>query len=171
MLVSLTDTDYIDILYNQGNPEVTTTTAPPVEGNNTIHAKDEEEDLFSCDHRISLFILNQKYFIENMGVPRTVHSDTKKPCLPPFWASHVRKTNLLMVVVEKGEWEYEEECPLPPDTKPQPTSNSTTSREPCHKLELAQLERRRLEGCFTYHEKVITFYNLKKFKIAITPMH
>lgn len=153
-MLSLTDTDYSD-LYHPDNPEATTTAAPPMDDNNTVQAKDDEEDLlFSCDHRISLFILNQKYFLENTGVPRTVHSDTQKPCLPPFWASHVRKTNLLLVVVEKGDWDFEEGCPLPPDTKPQPTSNSTTSREPCHKLELAQLDRRRLEGCFTYHEKV-----------------
>ncbi|CAG4977834.1 unnamed protein product [Parnassius apollo] len=63
------------------------------------------------------------------------------------------KTNLLLVVVERGPWHFKDSCKVPPDTEPVATTNSTTSREPCHKLELGQLPRRRLEDCFTYHEK------------------
>lgn len=84
-------------------------------------------------------------------------------CHPPYWATLVTKTNLLLLVVERGPWNFKHDCKKPPDTKPKPTSNSTTSRDPCHKLELGQLYRRRLEGCFTYHDKVTTIFILNKY--------
>ncbi|XP_049879947.1 voltage-dependent calcium channel subunit alpha-2/delta-4 isoform X2 [Pectinophora gossypiella] len=141
-----------------------TTTAMPPEANETIQAEDDKksDETFSCDHKIMLYILNQKFFLENNGLPRTVHSDKEGDCHPPFWASYVAKTNMLLVVVERGDRDYLGDCKsdddnrpcckVPPDTKPRATEASTTSREPCHKLDLGRLPRRRLEGCFTYHE-------------------
>lgn len=85
-----------------------------------------------------------------------VVNENSGDCHPPYWATLVTKTNLLLLVVERGPWNFKHDCKKPPDTKPKPTSNSTTSRDPCHKLELGQLYRRRLEGCFTYHDKVTT---------------
>lgn len=159
MYVSLAD--YIELI-NQDTPDPTTAMPPHLNDSNHKE-KEEEEELFSCDHRISLYILNQKYFVDNMGIPRSVHEDEEGDCHPPFWVSHVAKTNLLLVVVEKGDWSFKESCPLPPTTKPEWTEASTTSREPCHKLPLGALPRRRLEGCFTYHDKVI-FFSIMQYR-------
>lgn len=127
-------------------------TEPPRESNKK-KKKEKEEEPFSCDHRITLFILNQKYFQEHELSP-VVYEDEAGPCHPPYWAAYIAKTNLLLVVVKRDAWYFSESCTRPPNTIPQPTEMSTTSREPCHKLALGQLTRRRLEGCFTYHEGV-----------------
>lgn len=71
---------------------------------------------------------------------------------------------MLLVVVQAGPWEYKDNCVKPMDTKPEPTADSTTSREPCHKLDLGRLTRRRLQGCFTYHDKVIL---LRKYYVKV----
>ncbi|XP_072941901.1 voltage-dependent calcium channel subunit alpha-2/delta-4 [Epargyreus clarus] len=141
--------DYLDNQY----PE-STTMPPNGADNETIEAKEAEDDTpFSCDHRITLYILNQLYFLNSMGVTPVVQKDEPGDCHQPYWASLVSKTNLLLLVVEKGDWDFLPDCKKPPDTKPQPTSDSTTSREPCHKLDLGRLTRRRLEDCYTYHDK------------------
>ncbi|XP_026759265.2 voltage-dependent calcium channel subunit alpha-2/delta-4 [Galleria mellonella] len=144
------DDDYSDLINQEPTEEPTTTNPPPSE-NETIPAQEEEDKPFSCDHRISLYILKQEYILETMGASPVVYEDRPGACHPAYWASHVSKTNLLLVVVESGMREYGRNCSIPPDTKPQPTVDSTTSREPCHKLDLGHLKRRRLEGCFTYH--------------------
>lgn len=137
------------------------------EGDINIEASDSEEPEgeFSCDHSITLYILEQQYFLTDTGVPRTVdreHENCSIRCTPKFWASHVAKTNLLLVMVEKDGGSYEE-CEVAPPTEPVPTESSTNSSEPCHKLDLGALERRRLEGCFTYNEKVIFGLRLNPF--------
>ncbi|CAH0695393.1 unnamed protein product [Spodoptera exigua] len=145
------DQDYIDLI-NHGYTEAPTTTASPLPENETVSTKDEEEESpFSCDHSITLFILNQKYFLDAAGASPVVQKDEAGDCWPAYWAAYVPKTNLLLVVVEKHD-DFAANCTEPPDTKPQPTVNSTTSREPCHKLKLGALHRRRLEGCYTYHD-------------------
>lgn len=126
-------------------------TEPPSEN---IEKKKEKAEPFSCDHQIRLFILNQTYFLEDNVVSPIVYEDEAGPCHPPYWAAYIAKTNLLLVVVQRDAWHFSEECTKPPNTVPQPTEESTTSSEPCHKLALGQLPRRRLEGCFTYHEGV-----------------
>ncbi|XP_053615733.1 voltage-dependent calcium channel subunit alpha-2/delta-4 isoform X2 [Plodia interpunctella] len=133
--------------------EPVTTTQVPVK-NESIHVKeDENEKPFSCDHRITLYILNQRLFVESMGAFPIVSEDKPGDCLPRYWASIVSKTNLLLVVVDSKDTDYGENCTtVPPSTKPKVTEESRESGEPCHKLELGQLKRRRLEGCFTYHE-------------------
>lgn len=85
--------------------------------------------------------------------------DEPAECHPPYWASYVPNTNLLLVVVEQEDREYSEDCKESPTTKPVPTSNSTDKREPCHKLDLGRLQRRRLEGCYTYNEGVNVLLN------------
>ncbi|CAH1639873.1 unnamed protein product [Spodoptera littoralis] len=147
----LDDHDYIDLI-NHGYTEAPTTTAAPMPENETITQKDDkDESPFSCDHSITLFILNQKYFLDAAGASPVVQKDEAGDCWPAYWAAYVPKTNLLLVVVEKQD-DFAANCTEPPDTKPQPTLMSTTSREPCHKLELGALHRRRLEGCYTYHD-------------------
>ncbi|XP_013197195.2 voltage-dependent calcium channel subunit alpha-2/delta-4 isoform X2 [Amyelois transitella] len=132
--------------------EPAATTPEPIK-NESIHAKeDEKEKPFSCDHQITLYILNQPFFLEAMGASPVVKEDKPGECHPRYWASIVSKTNLLLVVVDSKDTDYGYNCSMPPETKPMATEDSTTSREPCHKLELGQLKRRRLEGCFTYHE-------------------
>lgn len=137
------------------------------EGDINIEASDgeEPEGEFSCDHSITLYILQQQYFLTDTGVPRTVdreHENCSVRCTPKFWASYVAKTNLLLVMVEKDGGSYEG-CEVAPPTEPVPTESSTNSSEPCHKLDLGALERRRLEGCFTYNEKVIFGLRLNPF--------
>lgn len=151
------------------------TTVPPVfmdengnatdQGDIEIEASESEEDReFSCDHAITLYILQQQYFLTDAGIPRTVdreHKNCSVSCTPKFWASYVAKTNLLLVMVEKDGGSYEG-CEIAQSTQPVPTASSTNSSEPCHKLDLGALERRRLEGCYTYNEKVIklkSFFN------------
>ncbi|CAH2102250.1 unnamed protein product [Euphydryas editha] len=146
--------DYVnDYPESQTNPyEDATTTESPFENNTTEEKENGDSTLFSCDHRITLYILNQSYFLQSMGLYPVVN-ERAGDCHPPYWATLVTKTNLLLLVVEKGPWNFKHDCKKPSDTKPKPTSNSTTSRDPCHKLELGQLYRRRLEGCYTYHDK------------------
>ncbi|XP_028034568.1 voltage-dependent calcium channel subunit alpha-2/delta-4-like isoform X1 [Bombyx mandarina] len=132
--------------------EPTTTAIPPL-NNGSEAAKEPEENPFSCDHIIKLFILNQTYFSEAMGASPVVYKDEPGECHPAYWASLVKKTNLLLVVVKTENKRYPETCKEPPNTKPRPTSESTASREPCHKLDLGALHRRRLEDCFTYHDE------------------
>lgn len=158
MVVSLAD--YIDELINKGYTVAPPTTATPLPENETQTVKEnkEEESPFSCDHSITLYILNQKYFLEASGASPTVQKDEAGECWPAYWASYVPKTNLVLVVVEKQD-DFAANCTEPPDTKPQPTLMSCTSREPCHKLDLGALHRRRLEGCYTYHDGVC-YYNI-----------
>lgn len=149
--------DYFDIL-KETHTEATTTAKPPEPGGGNATAKEDTEKPFSCDHRISLYILNQKYFLDAMGALPVVKEDEPGDCFPAYWASYVPMTNLLMVVVENDNATFSPDCPVSPDTKPVPTPNSTSSREPCHKLDLGGLPRRRLEGCYTYHEGVRCFF-------------
>lgn len=146
------DVDYvIDDVIN-----TVTLTSPPLQfaGNETVSAKESKDELpFSCDHRIKLFILNQLYFLEAMGASPAVSEDEPGDCHPAYWAAHVSKTNLLLVVIKNESRLYSADCKKSPNTKPQPTSNSTDNRAPCHKLDLGNLPRRRLEDCYTYHEK------------------
>ncbi|XP_041974818.1 voltage-dependent calcium channel subunit alpha-2/delta-3 isoform X2 [Aricia agestis] len=136
--------------YDSDGEEESTTPAPDM--NYTV--QEPQEELFSCDHRITLYILNQSYFLNSMGVSPVVSEEKPGKCHSPYWATLVTKTNLLLVVVDKNYNDREFSCdPLPKSTEPEPTTNSTTSREPCHKLDLGGLMRRRLEGCFTYHDK------------------
>lgn len=93
-------------------------------------------------------------FLDPMGEMKMVSEDEPGDCHPRYWAAYMRETNLMLVVMENQYVKYDENCSIPPDTTPTATSNSTTSREPCHKLDLAGLTRRRLEGCFTYHDEV-----------------
>lgn len=154
MIVSLAD--YNDELINKGYTVAPPTTASPLPDNSTESEKEnkkEEEAPFSCDHSITLYILNQKYFSEESGSSPTVQRDEAGPCWPVYWASYIPKTNLLLVVVETQD-DFAVNCTLPRDTKPQPTKTSRSSREPCHKLDLGALPRRRLEGCYTYHDGV-----------------
>lgn len=91
-----------------------------------------------------------------MGASPVVSNEEPTDCSPAYWASYVPNTNLLLVVVD-NEWDLiseESECKTSPSTKPVPTPNSTDIREPCHKLDLGSLRRRRLDGCYTYHEGV-----------------
>ncbi|CAH0592660.1 unnamed protein product [Chrysodeixis includens] len=144
--------DYIEELINQGYTEAPTTTPPPLPENKTASAQEnEDESPFSCDHSITLYILNQTYFLNTAGASPTVQKDEAGECWPPYWAAYIPKTNLLLVVVEKYS-DFDSNCTVPPDTKPQPTLMSRTNREPCHKLDLGALHRRRLEGCYTYHD-------------------
>lgn len=137
------------------------------EGDINIEAPEnqEAEGEFSCDHSITLYILEQLYFLTDTGVPRTVdreHENCSVHCTPKFWASYVAKTNLLLVMVEKDGGSYEE-CEIAPSTQPVPTDSSTNSSEPCHKLDLGALERRRLEGCYTFNDKVVFGQSLDSF--------
>ncbi|XP_073958032.1 ca[2+] channel Muscle-specific alpha2/delta subunit [Choristoneura fumiferana] len=127
-----------------------TTNAPP---------KNEKappgEKTFSCDHSITLYILNQTHFLKTVEASPIVYEEKFGKCHPPYWASYVKNTNLLLVVVEKNDnamFDDDQKCLPPPMTNPVPTNDSIQSSEPCHKLNLAKLPRRRLEGCFTYHE-------------------
>lgn len=147
--------DYIELI-NQGQTEPPTSESPLTD-DDTIFANEEQEEetTFSCDRRISLYILNQTYFLEEHKLSPLIYENENTTCHPAYWASYVPKTNLLLVVVDNDFHPEEgDDCILPPDTEPVPTDNSTTSREPCHKLDLGALPRRRLEGCFTYHDKV-----------------
>ncbi|XP_063616457.1 voltage-dependent calcium channel subunit alpha-2/delta-4-like isoform X1 [Cydia splendana] len=135
--------------------EATTTTAPETEKEIPKEpiASMEDEITFSCDHRISLYILNQTHFLKTVEDNPVTYEDEVGECNPRYWASYVDHTNLLLMVIEKVDHEnFSESCEKPPTTRPEPTPNSTDSREPCHKLGLGMLPRRRLEGCFTYHE-------------------
>ncbi|KAL4716963.1 hypothetical protein ACJJTC_012774 [Scirpophaga incertulas] len=142
---------YASVIYDSEEPP-TTSTPPPPPKNETRKNEDEDKKPFSCDHRISLYILNQSMFLNTMGETIVVYEDESGDCHPRYWAAYIRETNLLLVVVDNALVKYESDCSVPPDTTPQPTDNSTTSMEPCHKLDLAGLTRRRLEGCFTFHE-------------------
>ncbi|KAI8438776.1 hypothetical protein MSG28_011164 [Choristoneura fumiferana] len=124
-----------------------TTNAPP---------KNEKappgEKTFSCDHSITLYILNQTHFLKTVEASPIVYEEKFGKCHPPYWASYVKNTNLLLVVVEKNDnamFDDDQKCLPPPMTNPVPTNDSIQSSEPCHKLNLAKLPRRRLEG-FTY---------------------
>lgn len=147
--------DYVDELIGKGITVAPPMTAPPLPDNETEPVKDknDEDNPFSCDHSIKLYILNQKYFLEAAGASPTVQKDEAGECWPAYWASYIPKTNLVLVVVENNH-DIAAKCTIPPSTKPTPTNQSTSSREPCHKLELGALHRRRLEGCYTYHDGV-----------------
>ncbi|XP_045495247.1 voltage-dependent calcium channel subunit alpha-2/delta-3 [Colias croceus] len=132
--------------------EETTTAYPELKENKTIPTP-EDNHFFSCDHSIKLYILNQSYFLNSMILSPVVNEEEATDCSPPYWATLVPKTNLLLVVVEKGPFRFGSNCTIPPNTIPIATRDSTTSREPCHKLDLGRLPRRRLEGCYTYHDK------------------
>lgn len=148
-------TDYNEFT-NQAYTEKPSSTPPPTIDNETAGAKDKKkEPAFSCDHRIKLFILNQTYFLETTGASPIFYKDEPGECHPAYWAAYVRNTNLLLVVVKNENRMYKSSCVKPPDTKPEATDDSKRSREPCHKLNLGRLPRRRLEGCYTYHVKVI----------------
>lgn len=136
----------------------TTTTPPPPPAAENKEGKEDENKPFSCDHRISLYILNQLMFLDPLGERIIIAEDEPGDCHPRYWASYMLETNLLLVVIENSYVKYKDDCTIPPNTTPMPTSNSTTSREPCHKLDLAGLTRRRLEGCFTYHDGVIELF-------------
>ncbi|CAG9796424.1 unnamed protein product [Diatraea saccharalis] len=148
---------YASVIYDNEEPPTTTTQLPPTR-NESMSGKDDEKKPFSCDQQIILYILNQSLFLNTMGETIVVHEDEPGDCHPRYWAAYIRETNLLLVVVENSHVKYKTNCTIPPNTTPEPTTNSTTSKEPCHKLDLASLTRRRLEGCFTYHkeEKNIT---------------
>ncbi|KAI8438775.1 hypothetical protein MSG28_011164 [Choristoneura fumiferana] len=124
-----------------------TTNAPP---------KNEKappgEKTFSCDHSITLYILNQTHFLKTVEASPIVYEEKFGKCHPPYWASYVKNTNLLLVVVEKNDnamFDDDQKCLPPPMTNPVPTNDSIQSSEPCHKLNLAKLPRRRLEGCIS----------------------
>lgn len=152
--------DYLDLINNVHTAEFMTTTDTPLDNNtlgSNVPAKEnkDKEELFSCDHQIYLYILNQTFFLdEEKALSPIVYDDDGGECNPPYWASLIPKTNLLLMVVDQRHSKSYESCIKPYDTEPKQTVNSTTSREPCHKLDLGMLKRRRLEGCFTYHEKV-----------------
>ena len=151
----VTDEPYIQTS-TELNDDNNTTCSPK---NDTIEPKEPAtEELYSCDHRISLYILNQQYFLNSsMGLYPVVSEEKAGDCHPAYWATLVTKTNLLLLLVDTEHAKFKDDCKKPPDTKPTHTSNSTESREPCHKLDLGRLPRRRLEGCFTYHDKVYLF--------------
>ncbi|XP_037968616.2 voltage-dependent calcium channel subunit alpha-2/delta-3 isoform X1 [Plutella xylostella] len=134
------------ILNTDNAEEDVNSTATPAAENETVSAK-EPAPSFSCDHQIILYILNQQHFEDEIAT-----SSENVECHPPYWASYVTKTNLLLAVVRRVDAAEFAECPAAPSTHPVPTSNSTTSSDPCHKLDLGRLHRRRLEGCFTYHD-------------------
>lgn len=147
------DADYIELI-NQRNTESPTSESPLPDDETLMANEEEEEPTFSCDRRISLYILNQTYFLDENNLSPVVYENENSTCHPAYWASYITKTNLLLIVIDNDFTPNEDvECPLPPDTEPIPTLDSTTSREPCHKLDLGALTRRRLKGCFTYHDK------------------
>lgn len=120
--------------------------------------ENDESETFSCDRRISLYILNQTFFLEDIKHNPVVYKNNGGSCHPAYWAAYVPKTNLLLVVVERHSDEgYDTDCQMPPTTEPVPTDASITSREPCHKVDLGLLPRRPLEGCYTYHDKVLLY--------------
>ncbi|XP_023935814.1 voltage-dependent calcium channel subunit alpha-2/delta-3 [Bicyclus anynana] len=131
--------------------ESTTTNVPPIKNETKEPKEKEDEKVFSCDHSITLYILNQSHFLDSTGLYVVVNGEEDK-CNPPYWATLVTKTNLLLVVLEKGPWTYDG-CKEPPKIEPIPTPASRKSSEPCHKLDLGRLPRRPLEGCYTYHDK------------------
>ncbi|KAH9641729.1 hypothetical protein HF086_003855 [Spodoptera exigua] len=115
------DQDYIDLI-NHGYTEAPTTTASPLPENETVSTKDEEEESpFSCDHSITLFILNQKYFLDAAGASPVVQKDEAGDCWPAYWAAYVPKTNLLLVVVEKHD-DFAANCTEPPTLSRSPRS-------------------------------------------------
>lgn len=149
----LEDTDYFDRTKEEMYTEAPTTATPLIKEPEADTANEgKKEALFSCDHSIQLYILNQSYFLDVSGPSPTISKDEPGTCYPAYWASYITKTNMLLVVVENSDNKFDENCTVPRDTKPQPTPASTDSREPCHKLELGGLRRRRLEGCYTYHD-------------------
>ncbi|KOB71484.1 Dihydropyridine-sensitive l-type calcium channel [Operophtera brumata] len=87
--------NYIDELNNQAPTEAPTTAAPAADKHN-ISANENKQKPFSCDHSISLYYLNQMYFLQGMGASPVVSKDEPAECRPPYWASYVRNTNLLL---------------------------------------------------------------------------
>lgn len=152
------DSEFLEVETETDSYDTTTTNVPPVQ-NKTAPKEAEKEKVFSCDHSITLYILNQSYFLDSTGLYVVVHGEDGATCHPPYWATLVSKTNLLLVVVERAALTYEG-CKEPPKIEPIPTPESRKSQEPCHKLDLGRLPRRPLEDCYTYHDKVLVFKKL-----------
>ncbi|GBP42128.1 hypothetical protein EVAR_21132_1 [Eumeta japonica] len=151
LLSSVIDGSYAQPL--DGYVEASTTEAPPEEDQKAAF-KEKKVDTFSCDHEINLYIMNQSHFLQDeMALSPVVYEDQPTDCNPAYWAAYMMKVNWMVIAVQKENWGKKGNCTIPPTTKPIPTNNSIDSLEPCHKLDLANLNRRRLEGCYTYHEK------------------
>lgn len=109
--------------------------------------EDKNHSFVPCDHRKNLYILNQGMFITGSGFPGKISTSCKTK---HYYAKIIPKSNLLLVAVRfqftNSEMQF--------TTKPERIIYENSSHHPCQKLQLNDLTRRRLSGCFNTHEDV-----------------
>ncbi|XP_039304426.1 voltage-dependent calcium channel subunit alpha-2/delta-3 isoform X8 [Solenopsis invicta] len=99
---------------------------------------------YPCDQQRTLYMLNET--IAAKGI--TNHTDY---CSRPFYAQKVVHTNLLLVVVDSMYPTCYRRLEVTPVTILPFEYTNSTADEPCHKISLNDLKKRRLRGCFTEH--------------------
>lgn len=119
----------------------------------------------ACDKKSNLYILQQNQTI----LERIVQPDSVTDCYEekkhhPFFFKLIPSSNLMLIVINK-------KCGNKPSkiVSAAPEEIRYDKVFPCYKLNLNNLTRRRLEGCFTEHEYVSSA--LGKTKLPLLMIH
>lgn len=107
----------------------------------------------SCDKRRTLYFLNQTKFIPENPFPAVINTT----CNRPYYLQKVVNSNLLLVVVEPLHT-----CDRTFNTDEEEILYPTTTYQ-CKKLNLNNLTRRRLAGCFNEHPLVRKLFPRKYY--------
>lgn len=113
--------------------------------------KDKNHTFFPCDHKKYLYILNQTLFISGkLPISRILTKKSDECPAKQYYARIIPKSNLLLVAVKVHHRTFEKKF----TTKPERIIYENDTYHPCQKLQLNDLTRRRLSGCFNAHEDV-----------------
>uniref|UniRef100_A0A336MH80 CSON014735 protein n=1 Tax=Culicoides sonorensis TaxID=179676 RepID=A0A336MH80_CULSO len=104
-----------------------------------------EPHFYSCDNSSTLYILQQNN--PKIGKGNNYYHKTSTEGSKPYFIKRIPRSNLLLVVVNSS---YPSEDPYYKETT-EPVTINYIEPFPCHKLNLNDLPRRRLEECFTEH--------------------
>ncbi|KAK9685704.1 Neuronal voltage-dependent calcium channel alpha 2acd [Popillia japonica] len=119
----------------------------------TIETDDLEQNktnpFVPCDHKRNLYVLNQNLFINGVGFPGEIKTQcsTKR-----YFIKLIPRSNLILVAIIFNYTGSEKQFSTEPEMV------VYNEPYPCQKLQLNELTRRRLSGCFNTHEdeEVIT---------------
>ncbi|KAI4468324.1 voltage-dependent calcium channel subunit alpha-2/delta-related [Holotrichia oblita] len=122
----------------------------------TIETDDLEQNktnpFVPCDHKRNLYVLNQNLFINGIGFPGAIktHCSTKR-----YYIKLIPRSNLVLVTVVFNYTDAEKTFSTEPERV------VYNDMYPCQKLQLNELTRRRLSGCFNTHEDVSNMFNIQ----------
>ena len=102
---------------------------------------------YPCDLKKDIYILNQTIFIDNDRYPGEIISGFSRP----YFVKRVAFSNLLLVAIKVTEYTHNNKI----YSTPEKVIYSNNIQHPCQKLNLTNLPRRRLQGCFNEHSLVI----------------